>query len=243
MTKKSFTSYIFRWQGIFQPKEQSPSTRFGYYSDGVALFWRTGVLNALPTSQPLCASRPCPYITIPLCHNATGTPIVFACTHLKAKSSDEFEAIRASQIAAVLEGVRAVAQSVLTVDGDANEALCRCVVMGDFNADACQSVGGTQPVAVPTALRWCDGALSSAYPLPTSYTETDGLYSTWKTRGGKEAKRVIDYILYTRECGLEVTSLLQPPTPEDLANSQCKLPDLRYPSDHVAIAADFDILL
>jgi endonuclease/exonuclease/phosphatase family metal-dependent hydrolase len=189
----------------------------------------------------ISADRPSPHIVMPLRHHATGVPIVFACTHLKAKGSDEFEAIRAGQIGVVLEGVQAVSLRVQSSDSNNGDAQCRCVVMGDFNAEACESSGGTRPMAVPTALSWCDGALSSAYPLPVSQDED--LYSTWKTRGGKQSKRVIDYILYTRGRGLEVTSLLQVPAAEEIADSPCKLPDLRYPSDHIAIAADLNIVI
>ena len=35
-------------KGIFQPKANSPCTAFGYYSDGVALFWKHDTFEALP---------------------------------------------------------------------------------------------------------------------------------------------------------------------------------------------------
>jgi len=38
------------YDGCFAPKKDSPSTAFGYYSDGVAILWKTSVL------RPVCAA-------------------------------------------------------------------------------------------------------------------------------------------------------------------------------------------
>jgi mRNA deadenylase 3'-5' endonuclease subunit Ccr4 len=65
-------------------------------------------------------------------------------------------------------------------------------------------------------------------------------YSTWKVRSGKTAKHLIDYMFYTHG-SLRVNGVLGPPSGQDMAESKYKLPDLRYPSDHLSIAADMEI--
>ncbi|CAE7687986.1 noct, partial [Symbiodinium microadriaticum] len=220
----------------------SPSTKYGYYSDGVALFWKPQVMSLISLEGDdgplqLCRDSPAVHIVVALRHNFTGEPVLFACTHLKAKGGDEFEAIRAGEVSAVLDGVEELAErlGMSVADGvKSGTRRCRSIIMGDFNAEACTSSSGSAAVAIPIALNWCDGYLSSAYTLPTSHA--DDLYTTWKTRGGTDFKRMIDYILYSASSGLEVAAVLKPPSPEEIATSACKLPDIRYPSDHISIA-------
>ena len=192
---------------------------------------------------------PVVHIAAALKHVSTGAVVVVACTHLKAKDSEQCEAVRAQQISAVLDAVQDVATQVrmpVTPEG----GQCRCVVMGDFNAEACSSSTGIEAVAVPAALAWGGGCLSSVYrrsPLCDVAgghgVVEGGLYTTWKSRKGKVARRTIDYILSSTGGGLEVAGLLLPPAEEEIASSVFKLPDMRYPSDHIAIAADIDIVM
>jgi hypothetical protein len=79
--------------------------------------------------------------------------------------------------------------------------------------------------------------------LITFYLFSDSscdIYSTWKIRSGKTAKHLIDYMFYTHN-SLRVSAILGPPSGEEIAESKYKLPDLRYPSDHISIAADMVI--
>ncbi|KAL3797665.1 hypothetical protein HJC23_013497 [Cyclotella cryptica] len=54
MPKKN--SKIANYQGVFQPKPNSPCVKFGWYSDGVALFWNEQKFNSI--SQPQCQQYP-----------------------------------------------------------------------------------------------------------------------------------------------------------------------------------------
>ena len=76
-------------------------------------------------------------------------------------------------------------------------------------------------------------ALQSAYPLPGSSCESG--WTTWKRRGAAEVKHTIDYIFHS--ANLRVTGLLAPPKDADL--EPARLPGFRYPSDHLAIMAEF----
>ena len=93
------------------------------------------------------------------------------------------------------------------------------IVAGDFN---------TNPSS--ESVKKVQRTLASAYDLtdPT-------LVTTWKTRGGETSKRVIDYIFYSSST-LQCSALWSIPH-QDMEN--LKLPSLRYPSDHMLIAAKF----
>ncbi|KAJ9515260.1 hypothetical protein QJQ45_002391 [Haematococcus lacustris] len=65
----------------------------------------------------------------------------------------------------------------------------------------------------------------------------DTEFSTWKFRSEGESKRVIDYILWTRGRGLQPVARWRMLTEQEIGPTG--LPTLRYPSDHVALCADF----
>lgn len=111
---------------------------------------------------------------------------------------------------------------------------------GDFNTDPFDIKGKHTAKAVPellanTGMAEVGMALKSAYPLPVN--EEDPRYTTWKLRGIKEARHVIDYIFYSG--AVRPTEILQIPPPK--AVDRTRYPGIRYPSDHVAIAAKFVI--
>ena len=98
--------------------------------------------------------------------------------------------------------------------------------------------------AVPTACTnlECRGGCAG-YPtalglgLRSAYVEALGAepaYTTYKRRGASVTKHVIDYILVSEDVG--VSRVLLPP-PEDEIDASA-LPGWRYPSDHVALAAE-----
>jgi nocturnin len=73
--------------------------------------------------------------------------------------------------------------------------------------------------------------------------EGSPLYTTCKSREGKESKHVIDYLFYTRHT-LQVSSRLGPLDPEEIEaeGKPLALPNLRYPSDHISLVAEMEIL-
>ena len=66
-------------------------------------------------------------------------------------------------------------------------------------------------------------------------------YTTWKFRQGKESKHMIDYIFYS-DSTLSIDRFLSLPDWSEISTSLYKLPNLRYPSDHISIVADIRIL-
>jgi len=125
------------------------------------------------------------------------------------------------------------------------------IITGDFNATP-QDKPDYPARAIPLML---SSHYHSAYDLDDPDT-----YTTWKYRrskdkgneGEKETKHTIDYIFYhaplpgssssssssTRE--VRVRSRLSLPTPEEVGSEA--LPSLRYPSDHLAIMAEFELI-
>ena len=223
----------FGYDGVFEPKIYSPSCRFGYFSDGVAIFWKTSLFRSVPMSD---RRRPRPRVKVPrvvqyLEHIPTRKNIIVATCHLKAKTSNDFEMLRVEQISTVLSEIHELNAERVS-QGDATVPV---ILMGDFNT--MPSEHSTSPemllATVDYVMRWHDGALMSAYPFTVNGDKT---ISTWKWRGDHEAKRLIDYIWISRD-SFDVISLLSAPNSDELALSRSKLPDLRYPSDHLAIAA------
>ena len=96
----------------------------------------------------------------------------------------------------------------------AHEESLPVLVLGDFNSE-------------PDRLQGLFTNLRSAYDLSSPSTIT-----TWKKRGLEEVKRVIDYILYNDD-KLVCNQVLE--IPPDLE----ALPNMRYPSDHVGLGANF----
>lgn len=100
------------------------------------------------------------------------------------------------------------------------------VVCGDFNADPVEGV--------------YKDFICSDLNLGSVYSEVDpegkeAPYTTWKIRD-KEECRTIDYIWYTTD-HLSPIAFLEIPAPEQIGPD--RLPSMKYPSDHISLAADF----
>lgn len=75
---------------------------FGFYSDGVALFWKRAELSLVAGvggRVPLhVVQRPSPHLVATLRHKPSGRALVVACTHLKAKTGAANEFKRDRQV-------------------------------------------------------------------------------------------------------------------------------------------------
>jgi mRNA deadenylase 3'-5' endonuclease subunit Ccr4 len=229
---------LFGYESFFAPKKQSPGLRLGWYSDGCALFWKKDIFQLVSASRHEYKVGSQVYILAVLRHCATHRAMVVAVTHLKAQASAVNERVRCKQVE---ELVSEIAKCVAKVSND-ESILSRSIpviLAGDLNADAqcefeesCITQGVLHyPI---TQGNGSHDKLKSTYciqPPPTSF------YTTWKFRENKETRRIIDYIFYAG--GLQCTSTLQVPNEEDLEAT--RLPGLRYPSDHMMIAAEFTL--
>jgi len=107
--------------------------------------------------------------------------------------------------------------------------------MGDLNTSPLDQKE-YKATAVKVVQAWKSPQLESAYPLPSSHS--DPQYSTWKKRGDTEVKHMIDYVFTSSH--FRPIAVLNPPHTSDLDAS--RLPGLKYPSDHLAIAAQVALL-
>lgn len=218
----------FGYTGVFTPKRESPGVRKGWYSDGCCLFWKENLFEAMAVKQLEYKVGTQVYMIVTLKHRATKKLLVVAVTHLKARVGNG--CIRSRQAHELLCSLHEEAELVRTRFGEANPAL---LIAGDFNAAPPTLVGGE--VAVSKIVTR-DGRipLSSVYPL-----DDTSLFTTWKIRGAVESKRMIDYIFFggSLKC---VNRLL---LPEEDSIGRSRLPSLRFPSDHVHIASQFELLL
>ena len=80
---------------------------YGFYSDGVALFWKHDTLRLVDDDTtgsgsglvPLKAEQcPCPHLIATLRHERSGRAVVVATTHLKAKTGAANEFKRDRQV-------------------------------------------------------------------------------------------------------------------------------------------------
>jgi nocturnin len=238
---------LFGFEGIYSPKVDSPSCSFGYHSDGVAVFWRTQTFRML--SPPVLSGHgeqikpKTAFAIVSLEHILSGKIITVATCHLKSKMSVENEATRHQQITRILQAIEDASSRFISSpnfslgDSSAN----RILLIGDFNTTPPQlsSTEASILTVVPHVEAWKGGELKSAYPY--NFVDGSPLYSTWKTRSNQEKKQLIDYIWYSHT-HFKVISYLLPPMGEDIVNSQSKLPDTRYPSDHVSLSCWLEML-
>jgi len=94
------------------------------------------------------------------------------------------------------------------------------ILTGDFNADPSEAV-----------VRTIKEELASAYPDSTPFT-------TWKIRETGEQKSTLDYIFHSG--GIQASATLDMPTEEQIGVD--RLPSLAFPSDHLSMVADFQVL-
>jgi mRNA deadenylase 3'-5' endonuclease subunit Ccr4 len=228
---------LFGYDGVFVPKTRSPSVRMGWYSDGCALFWKTNMFDVVSYRKIEYKVGSQVLLLAWLRHKATDQHILVCVTHLKAQQSETNEKIRSAQ-------VREMVSHVKEELGRQNAFDTPVLVLGDFNADV-PSQTGCETSAIRDLIQSNlspspDGlppyGLNSAYDIdPPS---SSNYYTTWKMRGTRMTRRIIDYIFYGGN--LSCQAHLVVPQPEELSDDVNFFPNLRQPSDHVAIAAKFE---
>ena len=219
------------YEGTFFPKPDSPCL----YSeetngpDGCSMFYKKDVFNVINTDTVvLKTSDKTPQYTNQVCiilkleikdESATKKTVAIATTHLKAKTG--YHQLRHSQGCYLLNYLKE------------NYASIPLIVCGDFNADPKEPV---IEAFVSSPLN-----LDSAYKRLSPSNE-EAPFTTWKIRGGPngpvEVSKTIDYMWYTPST-VSVRSLRSIPSGDELGVD--RLPSFSYPSDHLSLAADFDV--
>lgn len=235
------------YAGLHADKRPSPVTRVGsdalrYAPDGVGLFFRTSrfTLLELPADPPPPAAAAAAaagggsegldgtpagaglaahvfhkdpvQVVAALCDREHGgRPLLLSGLHLKAKEG--MAALRLKQTQQALARLRALRQAWQLPAG------APTLLAGDFNAEE------HEPCVAEVLAAGLDSAYGAGQPA----------WTTWKIRS-HEVKHTIDYIFAS--AGLAPTAVMEPPSDAD-ARLAAALPCPHYPSDHIAIAADF----
>lgn len=236
------------YRGVFQPKPSSPCVPFGYYSDGVALLWSTDKFDTIDrpsssVSEPWIekssfsgtADVKCDdnqlsrqnqvYAIIPLHLKGTDKCIIVAATHLKAKRGAANDRMRKGQAMELRQRAEAMADAIKR-QGRWKEV--SILILGDFNAEP-----SDEAVKCFLSQRELPWKYDSAYDFHCLG------YTSWKTRASGTTRRIIDYIIYSSNSveRMECTHVLSVTEGKDIEKGY--LPGLRYPSDHLLLAAKF----
>ncbi len=211
------------YEGTFFPKPDSPAlnTKETNGPDGCAMFYKTAKFDIVKKdtlilkniTNNVATNQVCVKHILGFKESLEPKQICIATTHLKAKHG--YEQLRRDQGAWLLEHLEKATGKEMPL-----------IVCGDFNADP------NEPVISLFG--------SSSLGLKSVYKQftDDGQeppYTTWKIRD-KDVCRTIDYMWYR---GVSPKSVLELPTPEQVGEN--RLPGMHYPSDHISLAADFDI--
>jgi mRNA deadenylase 3'-5' endonuclease subunit Ccr4 len=243
---------LLDYQGIFCPKPSSPGVKMGWYSDGCCMFWKKSVFTLVSEHRGQYPESNQVYLLAALRHKQTAQDIVVAVTHLKAQQNQANELVRCRQADALREQIDQMIASVQNNNSqrknDPSSSLpdIPVLILGDFNADppskgAVDASSSTEDSAIGRMLLHhtrdpSNMSISHNYRSSYPIDDLSTFYTTWKARGTSTVRRVIDYIFYTSET-LECTATLK--TPDDGDLEATRLPGLRYPSDHMMIAAQF----
>jgi len=256
----------FGYDGIFSEKPAAPGVPLGFYSDGCALFWKTDVFEKRSSCKKSYGFGKQVYLIAVLRHKPTGRDLVIAVTHLKAQDSETTEKIRTLQARELVKEVSHVAQGLLSRSEDNSRDVTRrddssvgkvpILLLGDFNAEpygeyrACipsiigQNVEVRNNIAENAMLK--QNSTHVCCTFRSAYNYGADSFTTWKTRGDKTVKRVIDYIFHNCQvpsacgpAGMRCTHTLSVPPEQDMETTF--LPGFRNPSDHLMIAAKFEI--
>eukprot|EP00754_Rhynchopus_humris_P015439 Rhum_TRINITY_DN14440_c1_g1::Rhum_TRINITY_DN14440_c1_g1_i1::g.90620::m.90620/K18764/CCRN4L; nocturnin len=188
------------------------------FEDGVALLWRKPwvggacrVFRFSRGAQVALAQR----LLLPAEAAAGGAvrAVVAVSMHLKAGFSGRYEATRENQLHQLSEAVRDFAE------GDA------VVILADLNAHP-TDLAGLPAQALPLVLK---KGYASAYP-PDSFT----VWSGW-TDG--EVRAAFDHVLFTATA-LRCKKTYALPPLSAISSEPCRLPNHRWPSDHLPLACD-----
>lgn len=214
------------YKGIFIAKEKSPTVKLGYPADGCSIFYRASRFEAVSEGKgevymgedgsPMTQHN----LRITLRDRETSRELVVATTHLKAKAGEEENKLRVAQTKQLLAGLQ---QDCSDPEGSVPRLV---ILAADFN---------TTPEMEPVKLVQC-------HPIGLqSVLQPEGLFqahfSTWKFRGEKEKKELIDFMWHSKE--LEPVSGWAMPTEVEIGEKG--LPNEGYPSDHLSLMYTFAI--
>jgi len=260
---------LFGYAGHFVAKGDSPCLQFGYYSDGVGIFYKESVWSeasapesaaaaaAVTTAAAAAAAAgtagPTPSTAGPTTgffHDADGKPEgnVYMTLPLVRNGTGEKVLVATTHLKAKISAeneARRARQAAQLLDAIKIEQVRfpdSVVLLGaDFNTDSYDVVEKGTAVEAMCVPMVARSGMQSAYPLQHSAEDQNGTYTTWKKRGKYEAKHTIDYIWHSdsADASTVVECIETLDAVADDEMDEARLPGFRYPSDHLSIKAKF----
>jgi len=208
------------YEGHFAPKHCAPGLRYGFYSDGVAIFFKKSVFevesgglglvagNIIALGGEQDSSATVPHVLLPLvfkplnqdssssggdCGDGRARRLLVSTTHLKSKKGKVPEALRERQITYLLSLIASHHHAICQRSREDGGSV-GVVLAGDFNCNPLSS-----NLCVPAVIKHTAPQLRSAYPLTSDKNHVDSCYTTWKRRGDTVTKHQIDYVWASEE--------------------------------------------
>jgi len=185
--------------------------------DGCAVFWKSSRMNNTAIECVTLHSENV-HVAMMLRMQIDSRSVIIVNTHLKAGLEQHYEDFRVEQLKCLLEKVKDFQKE------DEDIILC-----GDLNSHV-ETYESVKAVAYPF-LTQC--GFRNAYGRKPKYTHWGGWMDS-------EVKMVFDYILYLGN--VRVRRVLQVPCESKIEESPERLPNGKYPSDHVSLVADIELL-
>jgi mRNA deadenylase 3'-5' endonuclease subunit Ccr4 len=206
--------------------------------DGVAMFWKASRLEAVDELLVKFADS----VQVALLKRfavkvgCVQRHVVVAVTHLKAGLTRKWEGVRLAQAKDMLKKLRKFSQP-----GD------ELIVCGDMNSHCRDLPSLKMPAMVYSYLIHNIGGTKDNKPLHSAYSyalsgqqqsscEDEPPFSYWAGWTDHEVKCVFDYIFTT----MHTDGVLDVPNADQLPD--VRLPNEHYPSDHLVLVADLDLL-
>lgn len=174
------------------------------------------------------------FIVVQLKHIASGKHVSIVCIHLKSKEENEEK--RWQQMEYVLGVLKEHVQASLRHAADGDMKKHPVIICGDFNGEPFERF-------YKCVVEMNEMKLRDAYSVrPSSNNQVEAVpkqVTTVKLRHsyGGMLKRAIDYVFYAVDC-LQLTEVLELPLDDQFLREQ-GLPNLKYSSDHLALACGF----
>lgn len=198
----------------------------GRACDGVGLLWRRGKFTALGDPFTWRLSRSSVHVALgQRLLLESSVEILVVVTHLKAGMNEASESERCCQVEELLSRIKSCNLPTL--------------VLADMNCSHQTLVSDTGTFLEPKALpRLLEGGLCSAHAVVAGSDPEFTLWGGWSTH---DVVCSFDWAFYLGR-RLVPRRVLSMPTPEEVLAFPDRLPNERFPSDHLPVVLDLDVL-
>eukprot|EP01060_Flectonema_neradi_P029447 TRINITY_DN4079_c0_g2_i1.p1 TRINITY_DN4079_c0_g2~~TRINITY_DN4079_c0_g2_i1.p1 ORF type:complete len:478 (+),score=65.80 TRINITY_DN4079_c0_g2_i1:110-1543(+) len=217
---------VDHWEDLISelPEYEGYFTAKTGFKDGVCLLWRKSKFKA-SYSKVVRFSRGAQVTLLKRLLMRTSDPnkfrpILAISTHLKAGFTQQYETTREDQSQGLMKLVSSIHEG---------EAI---VILADMNAHP-TDLSGISATALPSLVQ------NSVLKLQSPYSSK--VFTAWSGWTDGEVRAAFDHILYSNN-NFVCSGIFQLPEIISISREPCRLPNYRWPSDHLPLAADLRML-